>query len=327
MKVYDCFTFFEELELLEIRLNVLDEVVDHFVIVEATRTFSNRPKPLHYAENKDRFSAFSSKIIHVVVDDYPEFETAWTYENHQRNCIERGLTQCRDDDVIMISDIDEIPRPELVLRYKDDPGIKVFEQWTYVYYLNALSIREPIQWGTKMLSYRDFRHALDDVHNYGACNIKKLNQGTTANKIRTYTGARRILQGGWHFTFLGGIEAIRTKIQAYSHQERNYAQYTDPRRVEQRMERAFKSHRLVGFELDDRFPAYLVKNRERYAHLLGPVTPEKTARRALKYAKLMAFRDRAAEVLLKTLTAVIPVKKWRKQTRKFLGDRLFGQGW
>ncbi|MGN1154117.1 MAG: hypothetical protein ACI4S3_08815 [Candidatus Gastranaerophilaceae bacterium] len=95
--IYDCFTFFNELDLLEIRLNILNDVVDKFVLVEATKTFTGQDKPLYYNDNKEKFSAFNAKIIHVVVDDYPSIglETAWGYENWQRNCISRGLNNAK----------------------------------------------------------------------------------------------------------------------------------------------------------------------------------------------------------------------------------------
>src|SRR5690349_24880068 len=116
---YDCFTFFNELDLLEIRLNVLNPVVDKFVLVESTRTFQNKPKPLYFQQNATRFSAFKDKIIHIVVDQFPDFgdwteANSWTLEHHQRNSINRGLTRCTRDDVVIISDLDEIPRPETI---------------------------------------------------------------------------------------------------------------------------------------------------------------------------------------------------------------------
>ena len=114
--VYDCFTFFNELDLLEIRLNELDSVVDKFVIVECTETHSKAKKQLFFDKNKDRFSKFSDKIIHIIVDDAPDIvqnssqePDRWIVEKFQRNCIERGLTSCADNDIILVSDIDEIP--------------------------------------------------------------------------------------------------------------------------------------------------------------------------------------------------------------------------
>src|ERR1022692_3538362 len=83
--IYDCFTFFDELELLELRLHELGDVVDKFVWVEATKTHSNKSKPLHYQENRVLFQAFHDQIIHVVVDDMPDSNDSWVLENFQRN--------------------------------------------------------------------------------------------------------------------------------------------------------------------------------------------------------------------------------------------------
>ena len=93
--LYDTFPFFNELDLLEIRLHELASVVDRVVLVEATRTHSNLPKPLYYAENRARFAPFADKIIHIVVEDTPDTADAWAIERFQRDCILRGLQNCR----------------------------------------------------------------------------------------------------------------------------------------------------------------------------------------------------------------------------------------
>ena len=115
--IYDCFIFFNEIDLLDLRLNELDSVVDKFVIVESTETFSKKKKTLFFNENKERFSKFKDKIIHIIVDDSPELTKTssdpggrWNIEHFQRNCIERGLVDCKPEDIILVSDVDEIPR-------------------------------------------------------------------------------------------------------------------------------------------------------------------------------------------------------------------------
>ena len=118
--VYDCFIFFNELDLLEIRLNELDDVVDYFVLVEANRTFQNNHKPYYFDENKERFSQFLPKIIHIKLDKYPLFIpiinpfTPWKLEIYQRNSILQGLKNCEKEDIILISDVDEIPKASLI---------------------------------------------------------------------------------------------------------------------------------------------------------------------------------------------------------------------
>jgi beta-1,4-mannosyl-glycoprotein beta-1,4-N-acetylglucosaminyltransferase len=87
--IYDCFTFFNELDILEIRLNILKNVVDKFVLVEATRTHQGKEKPLYFSENKARYKEFEDKIIHIVIDEYPPYEgkSAWVLERYQRDMI------------------------------------------------------------------------------------------------------------------------------------------------------------------------------------------------------------------------------------------------
>ncbi len=326
--IYDCFTFFNEFDLLDIRLNVLKDVVDRFVLVEATRTFSNLPKPLHFEEHKARFAPFLDRIDHVVVDDFPAFDNAWTFENFQRNAMARGLIECKDDDLVLISDLDEIPRPEAILRHKDRPGIQIFEQLHHCYYLNHLYVRHPNWHGTRMLHGRDFRYGLDDVSNYGTCNIKRLNQGTTANKIRNYMGGPIIKNAGWHFTYLGGVEGVRQKIQAFSHQERNFQSNLEERSIQRHRDRAFRCCRLIGVDVDaENFPSYLVNNQEKFGHLIGPVTPKNRADRARKTAGLMDYVDRTRYLAAKILTCMIPNKQHRKRALVYVADHVFGLGW
>src|SRR6187551_3132995 len=100
--IYDCFPFFNELDILEIRLNSLNDSVDRFVLVESTRTHQGKPKELYYQNNKDRYAQFHSKIIHVISDVFPDsVHTPWQYEQFQRTEIKRGLVNCIPDDVII----------------------------------------------------------------------------------------------------------------------------------------------------------------------------------------------------------------------------------
>lgn len=113
-EVYDCFPFWKEFEVLKIRLEELYDEVDHFVIVEATKTFTGLPKPLYFAENAHLYEKYKDKIIHVVVDDFPvegnPEKDFWIREVYQHNAVIRGLAGCNPDDIIFLSDLDEIPR-------------------------------------------------------------------------------------------------------------------------------------------------------------------------------------------------------------------------
>ena len=134
-RIWDAFQVFNELDMLEVRLHELNETVHRFVLVEATRTHSNKPKPLHFRDNKVRFAAFANKIIHVVVDDLPDNADAWVLENYQRNAMLRGLQGAHADDLVIIADVDEIPVPYVLnlLRHCDGPTWPV---WLYARFFN-----------------------------------------------------------------------------------------------------------------------------------------------------------------------------------------------
>lgn len=270
--VYDCFAFFNELDLLEIRLNELNDVVDKFVLVEATRTFQKEPKPLYFEENKERFEPFLDKIIHIVVDKYPNFwakfrvPTPWDYDNGQKEYILEGLKDCKPDDVVIISDLDEIPNPEKVQEYKDKTGIRVFNQRFYCYFLNCMILwaqqenKPPHLWpGSVMLNYKDL---------------------TTIKKVRTFfrVGEKApdytlIENGGWHFSYLGGIDKIISKIESLAHPEVNKAEYKDRERIKELIEsgkdifgREQLGHKFVP--MDGSFPGYIMENQEKFADLI-----------------------------------------------------------
>jgi hypothetical protein len=120
MKVYDCFTFFNELDLLEIRLQELYDIVDYFVIAESNMSHSGKPKEYTLLENMARFEQWSDKIRRIAVDDMPVTDNSWVREKFQRDALSRGLTDVESDDLIIISDLDEIPRAEIIEMIKED---------------------------------------------------------------------------------------------------------------------------------------------------------------------------------------------------------------
>ena len=110
MKIYDCFSYWDEDLLLDLRLNILNDFIDYFVIVEGNKTWQNNFKKLRFDINK--LSKFKDKIIYIPVEDMPEGDNPYLRENHQRNCISRGLKNALENDLIIISDLDEIPNPQ-----------------------------------------------------------------------------------------------------------------------------------------------------------------------------------------------------------------------
>ena len=257
--VYDCFLFFNEFDLLEVRLNVLSELVDKFVLVEADRTFSNKEKPFYFDEKKEKYKEFLGKIIHIKVCTYTaETKNAWDMEYYQRNQIVQGITQCSDKDIILISDLDEIPNPEIIKDYKlSGNGLCKLRQLHFDYYLNFQRIGANKYWyPAKIARYKDIVR-----NNY------------TPQQIRTIKDIKIIKNGGWHFSFLGGIENIKYKIQSFSHQEWNNEKYLNDE-IEKKIHKGIdlfdrKDRRLVPVRITEkRHPLYIVKNREKYPDLI-----------------------------------------------------------
>ena len=277
--IYDTFLFFNELDLLEIRLNVLSSVVDKFVLVEATRTFTGREKPLYFQENRKRFSAFSDRIIHVVVDDFPSFESAWINESHQRNAILRGLIDAKPDDRILLNDLDEIPRPELVREFAKKNGPFQFDMDYYAYYLNCLNVTDPHWKAAKLVSFDFLQHGLDGKRIvYSHVIPPSINEGTTPTIIRWSPSfrAKTIPHGGWHFSSLGGGEAVIAKMTSFSHSEFNTAEKHDPKRLEQAIlsgKSPLYDIHFFAVPVDARFPEYLLGNQKKFERFFFRTDP------------------------------------------------------
>ncbi len=115
-KLFDCFSYWDEDLLLDLRLHILNEYIDFFVIVEGNKTWQNNPKKLQFDIKK--FNKFEKKIIYIPVEDMPEGDNPWLRENFQRNCISRGLKNADENDLILVSDLDEIPNPKNLNLFK-----------------------------------------------------------------------------------------------------------------------------------------------------------------------------------------------------------------
>jgi beta-1,4-mannosyl-glycoprotein beta-1,4-N-acetylglucosaminyltransferase len=285
-KIYDCFLFFNELELLEMRLNVMDPYVDYFVITEASVTHSGIPKPYNFELNKEMFSKFLHKIIYIKNDDIPDdfmnlpqikkidsYEGKCVKKIHeliesqsglfnrqtepyfgrdffQKESIRKGLENCQDNDIIISSDLDEIPNPEILKNidsYLDKSKFFTFVQKTYYYYLNFL--KESNWKGSRLALYKD-------VKDY------------SYNKLRAQQNYD-LENGGWHFSFMGGPERVKTKITSYSHQDLNnpYVISSVENNIENGIDPFFRGS-LTKVEIDDTYPEYLLNNLDRYSHMI-----------------------------------------------------------
>lgn len=292
--VYDCFQFFNELDMLKIRLHVMSPIVDKFVISEATETFSGLKKPLYYEENKEMFAEFADKIIHVVVDDTPEGYTH-DRDTFQKNAVTRGLKDCMDEDIIIFSDLDEIPNPEKIKEilkdFKEDK-IYHFAQRLFYCYLNMEEVSgnllsyagefegvERKKWiGSKMCSYKLLRE-------------QNLQLGELRFPERKEIGIR-VEDGGWHFGYMGGHgekdikKRVQEKVISAAHQEYNSKhvlnQVTD--QIKDGKDIFGRDAKFIRCEIDESFPAYIRENEEELSYLI--MQEEKAAEKMLRHIKV-----------------------------------------
>lgn len=233
MKIIDAFCFFNELDMLELRLSILAPYVDHFVVVEADHTFSGQPKASCFAANKDRFSAFADKIVHHVAridtrtldfskrpDRFDQSTDFWKVEFMQRNAIADALIQhFSPNDLAIASDVDEIPAPAAIARIRHSAWRRwlvsqiphIFHQEEFYY--NASNLRDEACLGSAITSCASFARY-------------------TPQKVRSKRKRLpKIRNGGYHFSYFMTPELIANKISSFSHQEFNTEAYKSESRI------------------------------------------------------------------------------------------------
>ena len=240
-KIIDSFLFFQELDLLEVRLRYLDPYVDVFLIVEAAQTFSGKPKDFVFARNRDRFAKYLPKIYYHQIHDshadfasvvdwlgqqplaayqhvralllghghYPRSELRWVLDTYHRERIHVALADVSaPQDIVLLSDLDEVP-DRAVFATAMAPGgqPQVCRQHEFRYYLNF---------------YKDSCWLGTIVGRYEVMRGLSLNTLRVDSKLtRLLIAPEPIFPGGYHFTSCGGLDAIREKIRSWAHQEFN----------------------------------------------------------------------------------------------------------
>ena len=241
-KIVDSFLFFQELDLLEIRLEYLYHKVDKFIILESCQTFTGKPKPFNFENNKDRFKKYEGKIIYFKIEDshnsydsviqflinkkdeahgrvldilkahkhYPKSGLNWVLDTYHRECLHIAYNKyLNDDDIVFLSDLDEIPtytifdNEELLTNNKP----VVCRQHEFMYFLNYYNNSNWL--GTIFSKYSAIK------------NISLNNLKIDSKVTRNIVDKQEYKDGGYHFTSIGSIEDITRKIQSWGHQEFN----------------------------------------------------------------------------------------------------------
>lgn len=279
VQIIDGFTFFNELDTLEIRFGELYEVVDQFVLVEATKTFTGKDKPLFFADNMARYEPFLDKVCHVIVEDMPEnAPDAWTREYHQRDSIAHGLPELADEDLILVSDVDEIPRPNMLQDVASDPttaqSLTFFGADIFRYRLNFKDHVSDYTSCPRMIGAKHFKGA-QALRRERAVQSKRV-PGALESALWHYKAFarygrfmhRRLLpSSSWHFSFLGDMDKVVTKLEAYSHTEHmNDAYLGRAQRTLDRLDQGEGRGKLVD-KYSGELPNYVLENFEKFSHL------------------------------------------------------------
>jgi beta-1,4-mannosyl-glycoprotein beta-1,4-N-acetylglucosaminyltransferase len=301
MKIYDGFLFFNELDLLEIRLNVLNDVVDYFILVEASVTHQGTPKSFIFEENKNRFSKFLDKIIHIKIDNIPNNfinlpqisstnfkeqiikdiyndisktklfnrfnpnEMGFGRDFFQKECVKLGMENAQEKDILISSDLDEIPNPEYISRlneFFESDQLYTFNQTHYCYYLNMIHYSH--------IDNTRYNREINTNWKGSRMGTWSILKNYSLNELRAQDN-NDVINGGWHFSWMGGIDRVKNKLKSYSHQENNQTHIIEGIDQMLSVENTiydFRGDRSVKIEIGENHPQYIIDNQDKFKHLI-----------------------------------------------------------
>lgn len=276
MKVYDVFSFYNELDVLEIRLQELWNVVDYFVLLESNVTYVGNKKDYLFELNKKRFEPYLNKIRHIKLDVpfeqqkkvFPnEIDDHWTREKYQRYAAKDQLFDVEPDDVVIVSDLDEIPRAEMIEMIKQDENdYDRYLMWIpqFQYKLNYLKIQYPSRHGVIMVTRgRSFTNPQQEREYSFFWNKKPPN-------------TVEVDHGGWHFTYFGDDHHCLNKIKNFAHTEQNNPEIINEFNINWMIRNKYghgggkHSERFEYVVVDDYFPKCITENIKKWSNMIIP---------------------------------------------------------
>lgn len=275
--IFDVFPFFNEIDLLEIRLNVLENYVDVFVICEFDRSFSGDSKPYYFENHRNRFKNFEHKIVYLKKSQHEIF-SPFANDEFQKNSVQIDLTNmCHDDDIIIFGDLDEIPNPsklDFAIENLGNYSICHFAQDNFMYFLNNKEISGNI------LSFTgEYQGVIERKWLGTVITSYKYTKEFELTKLRfpfQKEVGLRISEGGWHFSYVGspGFSAskrLKYKLENSAHQEFNNLYYKIMGNFRLLLLKDFYGLRKSRFKLvplDHNFPDYILNNLNKYSYII-----------------------------------------------------------
>ena len=262
MAIYDCFQYFNEDHMVDLRMNILDPYVDFFVISESTKTHQGQNKKINF--DIKNFPQFKDKIKFLVAD----YDKKINFENHtggesiieqhQRNYLINGLKDASPEDLIILSDSDEIPDLSKIKNINKNKKFIAFSQKMFMYKLNLLNVEESGWIGSKITKKKNIS-SMQDLRNLKFKNYPFW---------RIDKGHLQIIEGGWHFSFLQTSDQILKKIKSFSHGEFNNSLLNE-NSIEEKIlknEDIFgRGFKLKKIDLNENFPKYIYNNQEKFS--------------------------------------------------------------
>jgi len=262
MAIFDCFQYFNEDHIADLRFNILNEYVDFFVVVESTVNHQGQTRKLHFDKNK--YKKFQNKIVYIEVDDTPDnIKKPHTggeslVEQHQRNSIMKGLNKSQDNDLIILSDVDEIPDLNK-LKVFDKNKYAVFSQKMFMYKLNLLNLNENNWHGSKICLKKNLKSP------QWLRNLKFKKYPFW--RIDKQKNLQIIDDGGWHFAYLQDVKNISKKIKSFAHGEFNKEDIVSEKNIELKISQGEdvlgRGYKIKKIEIDSSYPEYIINNKDK----------------------------------------------------------------
>ena len=259
-KIFDCLTFFDENFLVNSRFEILNDVVDYFVIVESKYDHQGKKKDINFKLQNEKFR---NKVRYIIHDDKNlKFTKGWEAEKSQREKLLSGLTDAENDDIILFSDSDEIPNPKLLKNFTLKKKFAIFMQKFFVYKLNIFNEHESPWEGTRACKKRDL-----ETFTHLRKKILKKNLKKPFWKFYLEKNIEIIDDGGWHFNNLYTIEKISQKIKSSPHQEFNNKEFYDENVIKNNISKLKdlygRNHHYKKVAIDHTYPSFFLKNLDK----------------------------------------------------------------
>lgn len=260
-KVFDCITFFDENLIVNTRFEILDKVVDYFIVCESAFDHKGKKKKINFQLKNKKFK---KKIRHIIIEEnFPNLNDGWAIESYQREKIMEGLKDASDNDLIMYSDSDEIPNPKIIENLTLSKKYGIFMQKFFTYKINVFNKYESPWEGTRICKKKHLKNFTHLRKKIISKNLKK-----SFIKIFVEKNIELLDDGGWHFNNLYTPDVLSKKLKTFQHTEFNDDKYSNIETIRSKilnLEDLFeRNHKYSRIDIDDSYPSFIKLNLNLY---------------------------------------------------------------